>query len=200
MNKIAETRVPIVSIIAQRYSTRAFDADREVEQEKIIALCEAARWAPSAAGEEPWRFIIFNKFTNKPAWEKALNNLDKYNKIWVVNAPLIIAAICHKTWTKAPEKNNIWAEHDLGAASENFHLQAVELGLVTHPIGGVNFQKFRDEFNIPLDFNILTLIAAGYPGDLNDLDEFNKERELEPRKRKNLGDLFFDSEWEKPII
>lgn len=200
MKKTAETSVTISGIIAERYSTRAFNSNKEVEREKIIALCEAARWAPSAAGEEPWRFIIFNKFNNKPAWEKVVDCLDKYNKIWAVNAPVIIASIYHKKWTNTPDKDNIWAEHDLGAVSENIHLQAVELGLVSHPMGGVNFKKFLDEFNIPLDYNTLTFIAIGYPGNISNLDDYNQKRENTKRERKNLGNLFFDSEWSKSII
>jgi len=200
MKNSAETSVPIASIIAERFSPRAFDGDREIEQEKIIALCEAARWAPSSAGEEPWKFIVFNKFRDKNTWEKVLSCLDKYNKIWAVNAPVIIAGTAHTKWDNDPDVVNKWAEHDLGAASENLHLQAVELGLRTHPMGGFDLNKFQSEFNIPKDYKVLTLIAVAYPGNLEQLDEFNRKREYEKRKRKNLGDLFFDSAWGKPII
>ncbi len=199
MQKSAKSKMAIASIIAERWSPRAFDGKREVEKEKIIAICEAAQWAPSSAGEEPWRFLIFNKFKNLPTWQKAINCLDKYNKIWAENAPILIAGITHSKWNSEPDKTNLWAEHDLGAASENLHLEAVNQGLVTHPMGGFDNNKFRIEFNIPDDYRILTLIALAYRGNLSSLDEFNQARETEDRKRKQFKDLFFDSEWGKAL-
>jgi nitroreductase len=200
MKKPAETKMKILSIIAERWSSRAFDSNRKVEDTKIVSICEAAQWAPSSAGEEPWRFIIFNKFNNKNAWDKAINCLDKYNKIWAENAPVLITGITHSKWNDSPDKINKWAGHDLGAASENLHLESVNQGLITHPMGGFDNDKFRNEFALPIDYEILTLIAIGYPGELSTLDEFNRERETEKRKRKEFGDLFFDGEWGNPLL
>jgi nitroreductase len=199
MRKPAQTMMKISSNIAERWSPRAFDSSREIENEKIIAICEAAQWAPSSAGEEPWRFIVFNKFRNREAWMQALDCLDKYNKIWAANAPLLIAGITHTKWTDAPDKTNKWAEHDLGAASENLHLEAVNQGLVSHPMGGFDNLKFRNVFNIPDDYEILTMIAVAYPGDITSLDEFNGKREKEDRKRNEFKKLFFDSAWDIPL-
>ena len=47
MQKPAITSVPLQETIANRWSPRAFDASKTVSQAQIIALLEAARWAPS---------------------------------------------------------------------------------------------------------------------------------------------------------
>ena len=47
MYKPAQTQVPIANIIANRWSGRAYDASKPVTHTQIIALLEAARWAPS---------------------------------------------------------------------------------------------------------------------------------------------------------
>ena len=53
MQKPAITQVPIADLIAKRWSPRAFDASKPVSQAQIIALLEAARWAPSCFGDQP---------------------------------------------------------------------------------------------------------------------------------------------------
>ena len=61
MQKPAITSVSIQETIAKRWSGRAYDATKPVSHEQIIALLEAARWAPSCFGDEPWRFIVWDK-------------------------------------------------------------------------------------------------------------------------------------------
>ena len=56
-SKIAKTQVPIHELVARRWSGRAFDRDRPLERVQLIALLEAARWAPSCYGDEPWRLL-----------------------------------------------------------------------------------------------------------------------------------------------
>jgi len=48
----------MLDIIKKRKSSRIIDPDRPVEEEKIVELLEAARWAPSCFNNQPWRFIL----------------------------------------------------------------------------------------------------------------------------------------------
>ena len=68
MQKPAITEVTINEIIANRWSPRAFDASKTVSRQQIIALLEAARWAPSSYNDQPWRFIVCDKTSNPTAW------------------------------------------------------------------------------------------------------------------------------------
>jgi len=57
MKKIAATIVPINDVIAQRWSPRAFDPSYIIAEDEIKSLFEAARWAPSCYGDQPWQFV-----------------------------------------------------------------------------------------------------------------------------------------------
>jgi nitroreductase len=54
-DKPAQTSVPIHDALARRWSGRAYDARRPVSRDQLLALFEAARWAPSCYGDQPWR-------------------------------------------------------------------------------------------------------------------------------------------------
>lgn len=58
MRKTATTTVPVHSLLAERWSPRGFDQAHELADERLTALLEAARWAPSAANSQPWRFGV----------------------------------------------------------------------------------------------------------------------------------------------
>jgi nitroreductase len=50
-------------LLAQRTSTRAFDPSHEVDDVTLVALLDAARWAPSSMNRQPWRFAVARRGT-----------------------------------------------------------------------------------------------------------------------------------------
>src|SRR5205823_13025534 len=54
MHKTATTTVPVHPLLAERWSPRGFDQAHELADDRLTALLEAARWAPSAANSQPW--------------------------------------------------------------------------------------------------------------------------------------------------
>ncbi len=199
MEKLAKTSVPINEIIARRWSPRAFDPQREVPAEMIVSLCEAARWAPSCGADEPWRFIVWNRFVNSESYSCAFETLDAGNRKWVKNAPVLIAAIADTRWRRDRDSNNRWGKFDTGAAAMNIYLQSFALGLYAHPMGGFDEDKLRGTFQIPEEFEIMAIIAVGFPGDPNQLESPYLEREFQERKRRPLENNFYNSEWGNPI-
>ena len=198
MQKSAITQTPIHEIIANRWSPRAYDANKSVSHDQIIALLEAARWAPSCFGDQPWRFIVFNKSQDVASWEKAFDCIVPNNQTWVKNAPVLIL-ICADTLFGHNQTPNRWGQYDTGAAVENLCLQATSMELVTHQMGGFNSDKTREEFAIPAQYTPMAMLAVGYEGDANKLPSELKIRELAERKRKPLGELFFKGTWNEPI-
>jgi nitroreductase len=198
MQKTANTSVPINAMIANRWSPRAFDASKAVSHEQIIALLEAARWAPSCFGDEPWRFIVWDKNTDAASWQQAFDCLAPSNQTWVKNVPILML-VCADTLFGHNQKENRWAQYDTGAAAENLCLQASSMGLVAHQMGGFNADTASEIFKIPAQITPMAMLAIGYEGDANDLPEELKTRELAARKRKPLGETFFTGAWDKPI-
>jgi nitroreductase len=198
MQKTANTSVPINAMIANRWSPRAFDASKAVSHEQIIALLEAARWAPSCFGDEPWRFIVWDKNTDAASWQQAFDCLAPSNQTWVKNVPILML-VCADSLFGHNQKENRWAQYDTGAAAENLCLQASSMGLVAHQMGGFNADTAREIFKIPAQITPMAMLAIGYEGDANDLPEELKTRELAARKRKPLGETFFTGAWGKPV-
>lgn len=200
MEKLAETSVPINLLISRRWSPRAFDPTKIVESEKILSICEAARWAPSCSNFQPWRFIIWNKYSNANAFLRAFETLDYGNKRWVTNATILIGVFAHKYWNNEKKEINRWASFDTGSATMSLLLQCFDLGLYAHPMAGFDAKKLKEEFSIPDEYEAIAMVAIGYPGDPYTLEEPYLAREFNHRQRSPLETRFFDSEWEKPII
>ena len=72
MKKPAITQVKIDELIASRWSPRAFNPEFLMNDGLVKALFEAARWAPSCYGDQPWKYILFNKQA-ATAFSAALN-------------------------------------------------------------------------------------------------------------------------------
>lgn len=198
MQKPAITQTPIHEIIANRWSPRAYDASKPVSQTQLTALLEAARWAPSCFGDQPWRFIVWDKNADANAWQQAFDCIVPSNQTWAKDAPVLVL-ICADTLFSHNQTPNKWAQYDTGAAAVSLCLQATSMGLVTHQMGGFNGDKARETFAIPAQYNPISMLAVGYEGDANNLPDDLKARELAERSRKPLGDLFFQGTWAKPI-
>ncbi len=198
IEKVASTEYQLSEVIKKRWSPRAFDKNFLLDKDKILTLCEAMRWSPSCYGEEPWRVIVFDKATNYEAFEKAISCLDVWNQRWVKNVSVLFLIMSNKFF-KRNGKINRWAEYDAGGAAENLCLQAVDLGLATHQIGGFDYELTKKMFDIPDEFEILSFVAIGKQTEPEILDEDLLKLELSPRKRSPLSKNFFFGSLDNPI-
>jgi nitroreductase len=198
LEKLAPTSTPIHELLARRWSPRAFDPKRPVSREQLKVLLEAGRWAPSCNGDEPWRYLIWDKGRDPQGWQKAYDCLNENNKKWVKNVPLLMLSCAGSTF-EATGKPNRWTQHDTGAASVSMALQAVAMGLVIHQMGGWDVDKARAAFNIPAEYTPMAMIAVGYQTVPDILDEETKAKELRPRARKPIAERFFEGGWGKGV-
>jgi nitroreductase len=196
LKKDATTSVPIHDLLARRWSPRAFDPARPVSREQLKVLLEAGRWAPSCNGDEPWRYLIWDRGRDPQGWQKAYDCLNENNKKWVKNVPLLMLSCAGSTF-EATGKPNRWTQHDTGAASVSMALQAVAMGLVIHQMGGWDVDKARAAFAIPADYTPMAMIAVGYQTGPEILDEETKAKEMRPRARKPIAERFFEGGWGK---
>lgn len=186
-----QDKIEVNKLIQNRWSPRAFDS-RPVEPEKLAALFEAARWAPSAMNEQPWRFMYATK-DNPEAYEKLLSTLADANKVWAQHAPVLILSVAKVNYSMGSP--NAFAWHDTGMATAKLALQATELGLHLHIMGGYSADKAREVLGIPEGYEPVSMIALGYQGDADQLPEPLKARELAPRSRKPLQEIVFNGTW-----
>lgn len=180
MQASSEFETDILDIIKSRRSRRAYRA-KAIEPEKIKSLFEAARWAPSSANEQPWTYVYATR--DQPTlYNKIFEALNDGNKIWAKEAPLLLVSLARKIFFKN-ELPNGSAKYDVGAANAFLSLQATQLGLNVHQMGGFDHAILRANLNIPEAFDLGVVMAIGYPGDPQQLPLPLQERELSPRLR-----------------
>lgn len=180
MEKSAEFESTVMDVIKERRSRRAYE-DRPVEPEKIESLFEAARWAPSSVNEQPWMYVYATK-GQPELWRKIFDALNEGNKVWAKNAPLLIVSLVRKRFLRNDLLNHS-AHYDVGAANAFLSLQATVLGLNVHQLGGFHAGTLVENLSVPEDFDPVTVIAVGYPGEPDILPDHLKARELLPRTR-----------------
>ena len=199
MHKLAQTAEPIHPLLAARWSPRAFAASYVIPARTRLALMEAARWAPSCFGAEPWFVICCDKNDNPDAWQKALDCLMPANRAWAQNASLLFLACAETHFSHNGNKNRHYA-YDTGAAMLSLVLQCEAMGLRAHQMGGFDAQKAREVFAVPDTCECLAMIAIGKQAAASAFQEEKmQERENAPRNRKPLTENFFDGKWQKPV-
>jgi nitroreductase len=195
MEKIAETQAPIHDLIRRRWSPRAF-SEQPVEPDKLLSLFEAARWAASASNEQPWAFLVATR-QDSENYAAMLGVLVEFNRSWANKAPVLILTLAHIQFEKDGRPNR-HAFYDLGQAAANLALQATAMGLTAHQMAGFEVEAARKHFNVPAGWEPVSVIAVGYPGDLDSLTEMLRQREIAQRHRKPLETFVFSVTWGHP--
>ena len=182
---------PVNTLISGRWSPRSFD-DQDIQNSTLMSLFEAVRWAASSMNAQPWEFIYAHK--GSEAHGKIAQTLMDGNVSWAEEAPVLMIAMIRKYLGNG--KPNGSARHDLGLAMGNLSLQAEELGIGLHQMGGFYPQKARELFNLPEDVEPVTAVALGYYGDPEQLSEPLKSREIAKRSRKEVTAFAFQDSYQ----
>ena len=147
----------VFEAIQRRYSCRSYQ-EKNIEQEKLDKLLEAARLAPSAKNTQDWRFVIVTDKQIKAQVAATTNRPEVF-----VKAGAIIVACSNSDYVM--QCGQAIGPIDVSIALEHICLQATELGLATCWIGSFITEKVRTILSIPGDINIVELMAVGYPAD-----------------------------------
>ncbi len=182
-----KTDFPIEPIFIERWSPRALSL-KEITNEELMSLFEAARWAPSSFNAQPWRFIYGKRGTEQ--WDSLFDLMVPFNQSWACNAAVLVVLISHKYFPHNGEFSRTHA-FDAGAAWQNLALQASQMGFVAHGMAGFDYDRARAELNISNDYEILMMIAIGRPGNVEDLPADLRSRE-EPSIRKPISTFVFE--------
>ncbi len=196
MIKQAKFDYPVQEIVAKRWSPYAF-ADRDVSDDDLRSLFEAARWAPSSYNEQPWSYIVAMR-AQKSEFERLLSCLVEGNRVWAKAASILALGVATLNF-KRNGKPNKAAIHDLGLAAGGLLCEATARGLCVHQMIGIDPERARELYQIPEGSEAVTGIAIGYAGAPESLPEQLRERDLAPRERKPLRDFVFAGAWGDPL-
>jgi len=180
-----EYNYDILDLIKSRWSPRAFSSNPVAERD-LLAICEAARFAPSCFNEQPWRFILAN---TPDEVSKMQSILTESNLEWAKHAPALLLILAKKTFSQTGQ-DNYWHMFDAGTAWGYLSLEAQSRGLITHGMGGFSKKKAQELYQLPLDLAPLAVIAIGKLGQSENLPLHLRERE-HPAGRNPLASLFF---------
>lgn len=173
-----------------RRAKRAF-SERKIDDDVIARLMTAATFAPSCSNNQPWRFMVV---TSQKALEKTHEALSGGN-YWAKKAPLLIVVATKLTLDAQLSDRRDYALFGCGLATENLLLQATKEGLYTHPMAGFNPLVVKAAFDIPEDYIVISLIAVGYPGSLDGLNEKHVAAENSKRDRKPESEVISRDIW-----
>ncbi len=195
MTNPTKNNYEINELVKHRWSPRAFST-KPVEKEKLFSILEASRWAPSAFNEQPWRFIVGQNHDD--THEKILDTLVGWNKLWAGKAPVLILNIAKKSFTRNKKPNNI-SKYDLGQAVGFMMVEIVNQGLFSHQMSGFDPVLAAELFNIPDDYEAVSVTAIGYYGDIKELPEDLAGMESKPRERNAIDSMVFKGSFGEPM-
>ena len=165
-----------LELARKRSSVRKFK-DIPVEKEKLEAVLEAARIAPSAVNYQPWHFIVaMEEFRKKVA--------GTYHNPFIQSAPVIIVACVdhNKAWRRADGKGH--GDIDAAIAIDHLMLEAAEQGLGTCWVCGFDSMQCHKLLKLPASMEIIALIPVGYPS-----EDVSVDVQRHDRQRKKLEDI-----------
>lgn len=172
-----------------RWSPRSF-VRTPLPAEDLTAILDAARWAPSAYNEQPWRILT----STEESFDTFLGLLVEANQKWAKNASVIGFVIARKNFSHNG-KPNPTAVYDCGSAWMSLTMQARKLGLYTHGMSGIKKEAIYEAFSI--DRNEFEVVA-GFTIGILDLREHLEKPYVDwesPSPRKPLSEIWKQGAW-----
>ncbi len=192
VSKVRKPEHAVHPLILNRWSPRSMTGE-ELPEKELMALFDAARWAPSSYNNQPWRFLYARRDTK--AWPLFFNLMVEFNQSWTKNAAVLGVVISRKNF----EHNEKFAHshsYDTGAAWMALALEGSYRGYVVHGMEGFDYDKARKDLAIPDDYQVEAMFAIGKRAPVTDLPPELQKREV-PSTRKNISEFAFEGKFKK---
>ena len=157
------------TVIQTRRRVRSF-AGKDLPDDVLNRILEAARIAPSAVNMQPWRFIVVRDAATRSKIAQLAHEQD-----FVGQAPVVVIC-CGKRY---PNPHNWMGENlylvDVAIAIDHLVLAARNEGVGSCWIGAFDHEPLKRLLAVPDDHDIVMLIPLGYPAS-DDMFEAKAER------------------------
>jgi len=146
----------VMDAMKTRYSVRGY-LDKQVEEEKLEKVLEAARIAPTGTNAQAFKVYVIDTEKNR---EKLL---EVYSAPWLVEAPIVLAVVCksNDAWTRPWDSKNI-GEIDATIVMDHMILEATEQGLGTCYIAAFHERPLIDLLGLDDEYHPVLLTPLGY--------------------------------------
>jgi len=167
-------------IALTRQSCRSYDSSRPVEQEKLLAVLEAARLSPSACNGQPYHITVCREELAKAVAETTVGpgGMNRF----AAQAPVLLVIseedYCRAAGRAAEAKNNDYRSMDIGIACAYLTAEAAAQGLGTCILGWFDDEEIRRLCG--LSHPVRLVITLGYA---------SADEVLRQKKRKSLDEL-----------
>lgn len=155
----------VLELMKQRCSVRDF-VGKPVEKEKLLAILESARVAPSACNRQPWHIIVLQNEEMKI----------KVSPHWGGKTPVIMV-VCgdHRfSWRRKDGKDH--CDIDAAIAIDHMTLMAAELGLGTCWVCWFDAFAASEALGLPEHLEPVALLLLGYPKKVSDPERHGTQR------------------------
>lgn len=145
-----------LQLAKERFSVRYY-AKTPVEQEKIDAILEAARVAPTAKNLQPFQIYVLKS-------EEAIAKINKLSRC-AYNAPVVFL-VCYdksKAWVSPFDANDNSGVMDTSIVGTHMMLEATEQGLGSCWVKFFDPKEVAAAFDIPSNLSPSFLLDVGYP-------------------------------------
>jgi len=152
----------ILEAIKGRRSIRAFRS-KDVPEEIVEKLVDAARYAPSAGNIQPWEFIV----VRKPEIRRGLAEA-ALAQTFIEEASVVIVVCANENRSSmgyGTRGKTLYCIQDTAAAIQNILLTAYSLGLGTCWVGAFREDEAREVLKIPQGIRPVAMVPIGYPAE-----------------------------------
>jgi len=146
----------LLNTVKSRYTTKAYDSEKKIPQEKIKKLLEILRFTPSSVNIQPWHFVVADNLAAKERIAKALTGKYAYNAPKVLESSHTLV-FCTKTDITSEYLNQLLEQDDL---SGRFKDEKAKLGQKDTRHGYVEFYR-NEQKNLFGWMENQTFIALG---------------------------------------
>jgi nitroreductase len=182
----------LLDVVEKRRSGRSFDPKKPVSKDMIQAILEAGRLAPSCANTQAWNFLAITD----PNVRENANEAMSGGNYWAARAPVMVI-VAFKQGSGCGAHKLPYEMMDIGLAVENMLLQAVHMGLLSHPTAGWKEELMKEVLGIPEEYRIGAVVFFGYEyeGEPDFLSEKHQKTEKAGRKRRPFEEVVHWNKW-----
>lgn len=144
-------------VIKTRRSIRSF-LEKDIPDDVLEIVLEAARIAPSGNNRQPWQFVIVKDEKKKIEIAQAC-----YEQDFVAEAPVVIICCAVKCNSGYEPWQDEAGRRDTVIATDHLILAARNEGLATCWVGAIHDKEVKKIANVPDNVDVVMVVPIGYP-------------------------------------
>lgn len=179
-------------VIISRKSVRSF-RDKEIPEEILNNMMEAARLSPSFQNRQCWRFVVVRDKNIIKDLALKSGMISKVN-FFIKDAPVVIVACADPAKSGTMNNQNYYLV-DAAISFQQMMLTAWNYGIGSCWLAAFNENKICEILGIPNNIRVVALSPFGYPKEKKSLYEKAVKTFAGSKKRNELKNIISYDKW-----